>query len=124
MEASPNSWVNDPTFFNTKEARAIIISLILPAYGPNFVWSPWVSAKVNVFRWRSLIDRIPCKLGLAKRNIISIPYCQSCVFMEENSNHILITCQIAKRIWSDEKKLLPFKKNLKIHVSTYTQYPI
>lgn len=71
MGAAPNSWVNGPTFFNTKEARAIIKSSIIPAYDPDFVWSPGVPAKVNVFSWRSSIDHIPCKSGLAKRNAVT-----------------------------------------------------
>ncbi|KAK1436799.1 hypothetical protein QVD17_02582 [Tagetes erecta] len=100
MGAAPNSWFNDPGFFDTKDARTIIESLILPAYDSDFVWSSWVPVKVNVFGWRSSLDRIPCKLGLAKRNIIPDPFCQSCNSMEEDANHILLNCQFARRIWS------------------------
>ncbi|KAK1414281.1 hypothetical protein QVD17_30025 [Tagetes erecta] len=100
MGAAPNSWFNDPSFFDTKDARTIIESLILPAYDSDFVWSSWVLVKFNVFGWRSSLDRIPCKSGLAKRNIIPDSFCQSCISMEKDANHILLNCQFARRIWS------------------------
>ncbi|KAK1425749.1 hypothetical protein QVD17_21104 [Tagetes erecta] len=44
-----DDWIQNLTYFDTKEICTKIESTLLPIYSSPFIWSPWVPAKVNVF---------------------------------------------------------------------------
>lgn len=46
------------------------------------------------------MDSIPSKVGSFNRNILPGLTCQPCGHQEDNSDDILINCQVTQRIWS------------------------
>ncbi|KAJ0479716.1 putative reverse transcriptase zinc-binding domain-containing protein [Helianthus annuus] len=45
----------------------------------QFDWCKWIPSKCNIFMWRALLDRIPTKCALRRRNIAVGSW--SCVFL-------------------------------------------
>ena len=68
--------------------------------------------KCNIFMWRMLMDRIPTKQALARRNInCGDGLCTLCEDQEESVDHLFSACIIANGVWSGIArwlKLQPF----------------
>lgn len=66
------------------------------------VWSKFVPTKVCALAWRVILDRIPTKANLLKRNVLSVGSGVNCVFcnvMEETTEHLLFSCPRALQVW-------------------------
>lgn len=98
MRVDVNAWVNNHSTFSTKKVRQEIEAKILPSGQRVYQDSKWVPSKVNVFAWRALIDRIPCKAVLHHRGITNNTVCPSCKFYEETPNHMLVNCVLANKV--------------------------
>ncbi|KAF5793118.1 putative RNA-directed DNA polymerase [Helianthus annuus] len=63
-------------------------------------WLTWLPKKVNCFMWRVVLNRIPTREALARRNI-TLPSvsCVLCNMVEESADHLLVTCQYAQQVW-------------------------
>lgn len=120
-----------PLAFHSREVRLNIESVMLPSNSCNFILSKCDPAKVNVFGSRAYMDRIHSKLALRYRNIIHDSSCQLCGFPKENTDHILLNCDLAKRgryssftrfvsIWSKEKEhnSSDFSHKLLVHMES------
>lgn len=68
--------------------------------GP-FEWSKEVSFRICCFIWRARLGRIPSSVELSRRaggvTITSITF-GSCYLEEESSDHILLSCPLAKTV--------------------------
>ncbi|KAM0005071.1 putative reverse transcriptase zinc-binding domain-containing protein [Helianthus debilis subsp. tardiflorus] len=50
--------------------------------------------------WRVVLNRIPTREALARRNItLPSKSCALCDLVEESADHLLITCQYAQQVW-------------------------
>ncbi|MCI20195.1 70 kDa peptidyl-prolyl isomerase, partial [Trifolium medium] len=68
----------------------------------DLIWHKHVPLKVSILAWRLLRDRLPTKVNLASRGIIS-PDVQSCVAGcggIESAQHLFISCSIFGSLWS------------------------
>lgn len=65
-----------------------------------FPWIKWVPFKVLCFVWRARLSRIPSAVALIRRNVrLDSPWCGGCVAGIENSDHLLVGCPYAVRVW-------------------------
>jgi hypothetical protein len=67
------------------------------------VWKSWAPSKVIVFSWQALLGRIPTRVNLARRGVISGGESTSCSFcesFEESENHIFALCSFVWEVWS------------------------
>ncbi|KAJ0758378.1 putative reverse transcriptase zinc-binding domain-containing protein [Helianthus annuus] len=61
----------------------------------------WVPEKCNIFVWRSLLDRIPTRQALARRNIrIDSVFCVLCGDSVESVDHLFSGCEMSLRVWN------------------------
>ncbi|GKV37864.1 hypothetical protein SLEP1_g45836 [Rubroshorea leprosula] len=61
-------------------------------------WSKLIPTKISAFGWQVLQDRIPTKLNLYKRGIITDPNQLMCGFCGDNiedANHLFLHCRVA-----------------------------
>ncbi|XP_076913746.1 uncharacterized protein LOC143572474 [Bidens hawaiensis] len=67
----------------------------------GFSWSKWIPNKCNIFMWRAVLDRLPTKTALGRRNIpVDNQLCVWCNNNEESIEHILTGCSISAGIWN------------------------
>ncbi|GLT51274.1 hypothetical protein SLA2020_246950 [Shorea laevis] len=66
------------------------------------IWNKLVPLKVSALAWRAIQDRIPTKVNLRKRGVITEEAelkCRLCSKKEESTDHVLVECIYAWRIW-------------------------
>ncbi|XP_022003812.1 uncharacterized protein LOC110901282 [Helianthus annuus] len=64
-------------------------------------WCKWIPIKCNVFMWRMLMDRIPTKKALSRRNVnCGDGLCSFCEEFEETVDHIFTACLVATGVWN------------------------
>ncbi|GKV30901.1 hypothetical protein SLEP1_g39668 [Rubroshorea leprosula] len=83
------------------------------------IWSKIIPTKVNAFAWQALQDRIPTKLNLYVRGIITDPnqvLCSLCGENMEDGNHLFIHCRVARLVWH---KCLQWWRTSSIMLKTY-----
>ncbi|XP_022014620.1 uncharacterized protein LOC110914107 [Helianthus annuus] len=67
----------------------------------TFRWCRWLPAKCNIFMWRACLDRIPTKVALRRRNIVTgDSLCVFCDNAEETVDHLLTECRFVQGVWS------------------------
>ncbi|XP_076919810.1 uncharacterized protein LOC143580751 [Bidens hawaiensis] len=63
-------------------------------------WCKWVPDKCNIFMWRALLDRLPTKTALSRRNIdIGNTQCIFCDESEETVDHVFTGCGFSMTVW-------------------------
>ncbi|PWA39255.1 reverse transcriptase domain, Reverse transcriptase zinc-binding domain protein [Artemisia annua] len=115
LEESNDRWYWDRGTdgrFSVFEVKKWIDSGYSSTSNALFTWSKWVPIKCNIFMWRMLMDRIPTKQALARRNInCGDGLCTLCEDQEESVDHLFSACTIANGVWSGIArwlKLQPF----------------
>ncbi|XP_021986639.1 uncharacterized protein LOC110883101 [Helianthus annuus] len=71
--------------------------------GSNFVleWCGWIPDKCNIRIWRAEMEKIPTKLALRKRNVLSgDPSCPLCCSADESAEHIFTACSVSAAVWN------------------------
>ncbi|XP_021971086.1 uncharacterized protein LOC110866041 [Helianthus annuus] len=64
------------------------------------IWSKWVPSKCNIFMWRAILDRLPSKRALRRRNIVvEDPMSSFCGEVEETMDHLFTACTLASNVW-------------------------
>ncbi|KAL2925678.1 hypothetical protein RDABS01_019518 [Bienertia sinuspersici] len=69
------------------------------SYNLDHIWKANTSPKIRTFLWLVWWDRLPHKLTLSQRNIITDTNCTICGHHTENAFHILWACPQAQAIW-------------------------
>ncbi|XP_045810338.1 uncharacterized protein LOC123904757 [Trifolium pratense] len=67
----------------------------------NLIWHSQVPLKVSIFAWRLLRDRLPTRLNLVTRGVLSLP-AATCVFgcgATESAHHLFLSCSIVGSLW-------------------------
>lgn len=68
----------------------------------SIVWKVPVPSKVALFCWRLLLDRLPTKDNLIRRNVvINNSRCSLCDSCDENVVHLFFHCDFSKCIWKE-----------------------
>lgn len=64
----------------------------------NLLWASQVPMKINVFDWRTLLDKLATKDQLKRRGILSSIHDLPCIFcflFEENLQNLFLECGVA-----------------------------
>ncbi|CAJ2638116.1 unnamed protein product [Trifolium pratense] len=67
----------------------------------NLIWHPQVPLKVSILAWRLLRDRLPTRVNLVTRQVLS-PTAHTCVFgcgEAESAHHLFISCGFVGFLW-------------------------
>ena len=64
-------------------------------------WNKLVPIKINIFSWRLSLNRLPTRSNLDYRGVdLDSVLCPSCHDAIETEEHIFISCEVAKEVWS------------------------
>lgn len=69
----------------------------------KLLWKSRAPSNVCVFGWRLLLDRLPTKVNLSRREILSVEEDLRCVLCRqgaETANHVFATCTVASSLWA------------------------
>jgi len=75
------------------------------------IWHSPAPSNVVAFSWKLLLDRIPTKINLARRNVLPTDeslLCSLCGSGEETSSHIFLHCEVMLRVWEKVFRWLNF----------------
>jgi hypothetical protein len=107
------SWAREPNgIFSVKSTYGLLAELLMERGSRSreemavfrAVWKCPAPSKVLGFAWLFLLDRIPSKSNLFRRNILHSVAEQTCVLCNngvENSVHLFIYCTLAVRVWEE-----------------------
>ncbi|XP_058756595.1 uncharacterized protein LOC131629813 [Vicia villosa] len=104
-------WWRNSSGYSVKAAYQMIVEgkVREPIMDENLVkalmglWKTKIPSKVLIFGWRLLLNRIPTKMNLARRNILVDPtllLCPLCGLDEENADHLFASCTVSLRWWT------------------------
>jgi hypothetical protein len=86
------------------------------------IWDSKAPLKVVAFSWKLLLDRIPTRRNLARRNCLSPEVssrCGLCRLVEESANHLFLHCNVSSVVWERVMRWLDFSfimpPNLFVH---------
>ncbi|GJQ94463.1 RNA-directed DNA polymerase, eukaryota, reverse transcriptase zinc-binding domain protein [Tanacetum coccineum] len=64
-------------------------------------WNRLIPIKVNVFIWRLILNKLPTRVNLDRKDIdVGSILCPICMEDVETANHIFCSCNMAKDLWS------------------------
>ncbi|GKD65842.1 RNA-directed DNA polymerase, eukaryota, partial [Tanacetum coccineum] len=104
LSQSKDRWVCDLSgdgVFQVSVIRNFLDNLFLPSHSEPTRWIKYIPIKINVFAWRARHDYLPTRANLNRRGIIlESSMCTLCHSEEEDINHVLFRCDLAKTIFS------------------------
>ena len=104
LSSSPDRWscdLNGEGTFRVKDIRLILDDIYLPSLNVETRWVRFVPIKVNVFAWRARLDRLPTRLNLSKRGILTNSItCPICDSSNEDVHHLFFGCSMAQELSS------------------------
>ncbi|XP_021980285.1 uncharacterized protein LOC110876420 [Helianthus annuus] len=69
-----------------------------------FCWNSWATGKSAAFVWRAIENKIPSVVALRDRGInLQDVTCKICGARDESAEHILLSCNLAARLWEAVK---------------------
>jgi hypothetical protein len=80
------------------------------------IWWSKAPLKVVAFSWKLLLDRIPTRMNLARRNCLPSVLCG---LVEESTSHLFLHCIFTTKVWASVMRWLDFSfitpPNLFVH---------
>jgi hypothetical protein len=75
--------------------------LPLMSFAFKFIWKSGVPSKVSAFSWQLLLDRVPTRVNLCRRRVVSTDetLCLICQEGVETASHLFLHCSFAAGIW-------------------------
>lgn len=73
------------------------------------IWKSPAPSKVIALSWKGLLDRIPTRTNLARRNVLEPSaslLCALCNDVDESTNHLFLHCTKTWKVWSEIKNWL------------------
>nr|GEZ44607.1 hypothetical protein [Tanacetum cinerariifolium] len=87
--------------FSVASVRGLVDSVMLDNGHDATPWNQYLPIKVNVFVWRLMLNRLPSRVNLDRRNIeVDSLLCPSCFKDVETINHTFFNCSLAKDLWA------------------------
>ncbi|MFS7925586.1 putative reverse transcriptase zinc-binding domain-containing protein [Helianthus anomalus] len=103
LNTRPDKWrwsTESSCLFSTASVKALAE---VPDAGVNRVWKwkgCWIPLKCKIFVWRSVLDRIPTRKALARRNVhIDSEVCSLCGEVTETWTKFFFACEVAIEVW-------------------------
>ncbi|GJY48454.1 RNA-directed DNA polymerase, eukaryota, reverse transcriptase zinc-binding domain protein [Tanacetum coccineum] len=104
LSDSSDSWmwsVDASSGYTVASGRTLIDSNILDVAPKATRWNRLIPNKVNVFIWRLMLNKLPTRVNLDRRDIdVGSILCPICLEDIETVNHIFFSCNMAKDLWS------------------------
>ncbi|XP_058775771.1 uncharacterized protein LOC131650046 [Vicia villosa] len=104
-------WPNADGVFSVKSCATFLRERYLErpveancAAAINLFWGTDVPSKIKIFGWRLMLNRLPVREQLAKRNVIHRDEDKICVFCSaesEDMEHLFFKCPFSKKIWKN-----------------------
>lgn len=69
------------------------------------LWKLDVPPKIRVFWWRVLHNSLPSKSEPKRRHVEKESHCEMCGDADESLYHVFLQCPVARRFWSEVKKV-------------------
>ncbi|XP_058775745.1 uncharacterized protein LOC131650019 [Vicia villosa] len=68
----------------------------------DVIWKTTIPAKIKIFSWRFLINRLPLKVQLANRGVSSFTSidCPFCTNHPESLDHLFYQCHVSNAVWN------------------------
>lgn len=64
-------------------------------------WHRWIPLNVISYIWRARLNRIPNNVLLQQSSVhLELVECSMCFGMEEDTNHVLVKCLFAQKVWN------------------------
>ncbi|GKE61089.1 RNA-directed DNA polymerase, eukaryota [Tanacetum coccineum] len=102
LSSSDDRWfydLNGDGEFWVKDIRLMIDDFFLPKDDVPTRWIKGIPIKGNVFVWKMVLDRLPTRSNLSRRNVVlSSSICPICEESLEDRNHIFFSCSLARDI--------------------------
>ncbi|CAJ2634841.1 unnamed protein product [Trifolium pratense] len=111
-ESEPDHWRWIPDVngrFSVKSCYSFLLSLnqastleTKAAEAFTRLWKSDVPSKIIVFGWRLLLNRLPTRMALHRRGVLSNPFELSCVLClrhREDEAHLFFSCYFSKVVW-------------------------
>nr|GEV76473.1 putative RNA-directed DNA polymerase, eukaryota, reverse transcriptase zinc-binding domain protein [Tanacetum cinerariifolium] len=87
--------------FSVASIHGLVDSVMLDNGHDATPWNQYLPIKVNVFVWRLMLNRLPSRVNLDRRNIeVDSLLCPSCLEDVETTNHTFFNCGLAKDLWA------------------------
>ncbi|MFS7939902.1 putative reverse transcriptase zinc-binding domain-containing protein [Helianthus anomalus] len=95
------TWVaHDSGVFSVFSLKSFIQPAPQSARNYMLTWNNWVPKKVCLLAWRADKDRLPTRVGLARRSIqVPTILCVFCGEADETSEHLFVSCSFAQSVW-------------------------
>ncbi|GKB73439.1 RNA-directed DNA polymerase, eukaryota, reverse transcriptase zinc-binding domain protein, partial [Tanacetum coccineum] len=104
LSDSSDSWmwsVDASSGYTVASGRTLIDSNILDVAPKATRWNRLIPNKVNVFIWSLMLNKLPTRVNLDRRDIdVGSILCPICLEDIETVNHIFFSCNMAKDLWS------------------------
>jgi hypothetical protein len=88
------------------------------------LWKTDIQSKVNVFGWRLLLNRLPTRAALNRRDILVNSHnnllCVFCFLNVDNTTHLIFSCQFNKGVWNGVFKWI--RKNFPTGVELWNHF--
>ena len=97
-------------------------------FSDNLIWHSQLPLKVSILSWRLIRDRLPTKINLLNRGIISTAdtYCSAGCGQLESVQHFFIHCETFRIIWQQVRFLIGVAgvdhHSLHAHFVQFTNY--
>nr|GEX60654.1 RNA-directed DNA polymerase, eukaryota, reverse transcriptase zinc-binding domain protein [Tanacetum cinerariifolium] len=101
----PETWnwsMDSSGKFKVKTLMKMVQNIMLSdsILGDHHIWNSWVPRKVNIFVWRTSLNRLATRSNILSRCInITSSCCPLCNHVDEDIEHILINCTRVLAIW-------------------------
>ena len=99
-----DSWectISNSRVFSVKDMRSHISNHVYTSNPQPYRWNNVIPIKINISSWRIIRERLPTTSNLYQRGIdlhsILCPVCDNDIETEE---HLFVSCEVAKEIWS------------------------
>ncbi|KAH1230119.1 TNF receptor-associated factor 1b [Glycine max] len=99
-------WKAEPNgLYSTKSAYRLLMSSISPVPHRDILQNLWklkIPPRAAVFSWRLLLDRLPTRANLLRRNVhIQDTLCPLCGTHQEEAGHLFFHCKMTRGMWGE-----------------------
>ncbi|XP_010462981.1 PREDICTED: uncharacterized protein LOC104743622 [Camelina sativa] len=91
-------------------------------YIAKSIWNLDIAPKLKHFLWRIASGAIGVAENLRRRNIMINPYCSSCCYEEETSEHILFSCPNIAPLWRSTGIPTPILRDSNVSLEEKLRY--
>ncbi|KAL4565322.1 hypothetical protein LXL04_029411 [Taraxacum kok-saghyz] len=103
LRDNPDGWgweLNDSSEFSVAVVRNHLDDVRLPVGIAPTLWNRFLPSKINVFRWRVALNRLPTRCNLVSKSIdLETVLCPVCQMEVESLAHFLFRCEVPFALW-------------------------